>query len=198
MTAHASPIKHHHAVTKAAHAQAQTAHSHAHAAAVTDASWNQYLAGGPLHWANAGKPVITAQIREMMHEGLSSADPVANPSVQYLLWRRSLDATRFDTFHPKIGRQLGSMLPPTYPSSTPQAQQLVPESTPTPSSVVTTPSSPTSITPTTPATAPDAVTPPANPSPAPSAIPEPGTLIMGLVMVGTGLWWRSRHRSRLG
>jgi hypothetical protein len=202
-TAQASPIKHHDAaimhVQGHVHAHAQAAHGHA--LAHTASGWNNYLAGGPLYWAKADPPVITGQIRALMHEALKSADPVANPNVEYLLWRRSLDPSRFDSFHSKMGRQLASMLPTTYPSSPPQAQQLQPESTPTPSSSVTTPSSSvatpsssTSIRPTKPAIAPDAFTPPASLSPEPAAIPEPGTLIMGLAMIGTGLWWRSRQQ----
>jgi hypothetical protein len=213
-TAQASPIKHHdaaiknvqghvheHAQAAHGHAHAQAAHGHAHAQAETATGWNNYLAGGPLYWAKADPPVITGQIRALMHEALKSADAVANPNVEYLLWRRSLDPSRFDSFHPKMGRQLASILPTTFPSSPPQAQQLQPESTPTPSSSVTTssssvptPSSSTSITRTKPAIAPDALTPPAKLSPEPAAIPEPGTLIMGLAMIGTGLWWRSRQQ----
>jgi hypothetical protein len=186
-TAEASPIKHHHVS--------------AHSAPKATGAWESYLEKGPAYWSKSAEPNIDAHVRAVMAKALKGADPTENPNVQYLLWRRSLNATRFDHFHHRLGHTLQTMLPGTS-STPPQAQQLAP-TTPTSTypaplslSSVSTASDPgTSAPASSSQSTPQSILPPTDPgvAPAPAPIPEPETLTMAVVLLGAGVWWRFRN-----
>jgi len=183
--AEASPIRHHQISSESA---------------PKPSAWNEFLDGGPELWASAQPPTIGTEIHHIMNHALKSADPTANLNVEYLMWRQSLDPVRFDRYHPRVGRELRSMLTPTSvsPTANPggalEPEQLIP---PTSTSTPATPSSSTSTStlPSPSATAPEVLAPTASTSAAPAAIPEPETMTIALVLIGSGLWWRARHRS---
>jgi hypothetical protein len=165
----------------------------AHASSMTSlAVWDRYLEGGPSLWARVAPPDITNNIHVVMWEGLRGADPAANPDVQYLLWRQSLDPPRFDHYHPRVAAALQSLLPAATSAPSPSASP-APEAEqaggPPPA---TTGSTPPPVTPP-PATGPESLTPPPSDSPPPAAIPEPETLPMALILIAAGLWWRFRQ-----
>jgi hypothetical protein len=92
----------------------------------------------------------------------------ASPMIDYLAWRRDLNPTRFDRFHPLLGPRI--------------AQLLTPPLTPV-TGVPTTPDVEPPITPLAPLTA------------DPPSVPEPtGLMLIGLVSAW-GLWRRARDRS---
>jgi hypothetical protein len=173
----ASPIRHHHKIRSASTSNPSIV------------AWNTFLHGGPTHWARVEPPTIGAEIHRLMNHGLKSANPTSDLNVEYLMWRRSLDPPRFDSFHPRVGRALQSMLTPTSvipstnPGGTPQAEQIGPPPPSTPSSSTGHVTSPSSSTP-------QNVTPPPSSSPAPEAIPEPETVTIALTLIGSGLCWR--------
>jgi hypothetical protein len=187
-TAGASPIKHHRV------SSAKVVHP--------ETAWERFLAGGPAHWAKSPSPTMGAGIHHLMHEALKSADPVAHANVEYLMWRRSLDPARFDSFHPRIGPTLQALLPTSGSSSpTVQPEQLLPTPTtstsPSPSAVSsapsadsTAPSATDSSTPTSPSGT-EGISLSSDPSLAPAAIPEPGTLSIALVLLASVLLPRS-------
>lgn len=91
---------------------------------------------------------------------------VDSPYFQYLLWRRSLNPARFDYYHPRLG--------PLLESITQLPQEVFPPLIPP----VTPPVTPPPITPTIPVIP---VTP---------QVPEPSTLLIGLMLGAGGLWAR--------
>ncbi len=99
-------------------------------------AWEKFIAGGETLWESGHAPPINLQVREAMDAALKTADPAADPWVQYLAWRRDLDPTRFDHYHPLIGPIVGSLLPPTTTTSTttppPSGQQVTPPPVPAP------------------------------------------------------------------
>jgi hypothetical protein len=164
-------------------------------------AWHEFLESGPEHWSRVQSPKIGTEIHHIMNHALKSADPTSSLNVEYLMWRQSLDPARFDHYHPRVGRELKSMLTPTSvsPTSNPggavEPEQLIP---PTTTSTPATPSSSTSAStlPSSSATGPEEVSPTtgtSGTSPAPAAIPEPGTMTIALVLIGSGLWWRARR-----
>jgi hypothetical protein len=187
----ASPIRHH-------QVSSESAPKHS--------AWNTFLVGGPMMWAHVHPPKITLGIREIMDHALASADPTSNMNVEYLLWRESLNPRRFDHWHPRMSRHLHAMLrpasvvPTTNPGSALEPELIAPPTSmpATLSSSVSSPtvSSPTTASSTSPATtAPDTLGPSPSISPSPSAIPEPETMTIALLLIGSGLWWRSRSRA---
>ncbi len=143
------------------------------AAAINEA-WTNFLAGGPQTWATTHAPAFTPAVRSTIWQVLKTdteAQSIANPMIEYLEWRRSLDPTRFTSYHPNLSPALAQLLssaslptnvpPPTY---TP-----VPETT----------------------TAPQAL------SSSPPAVPEPSSLLLAVAMTGWGIWRRRRIAQRI-
>jgi hypothetical protein len=163
--------------------QASSISRHAiHASAVPRdlQAWLNFLAEGETHWASVHAPPITANVRKFMAQELNSADSTSTPMVTYLEWRRNLDPTRFDHYHPTMGPELQTLLPTTTSTSTPP--------TPTPN-----PSPQTVGPPPDPAPSPSSSSDPGSGgTPAPPAIPEPSTLMLSLGMIAAGFWWRRR------
>jgi hypothetical protein len=117
-------------------ASASAIHSHMQTKVRTEASlgpvWARFLAGGSSLWAVVKPPKIPAGLRLATSNGLLAETPF----VKYLDWRRILNPTRFDLYHPILGPQLALL--PTTSASTPVAQTVVPPATvnPQPQTVV--------------------------------------------------------------
>jgi hypothetical protein len=146
--------------------------------------WTHYLSAGPETWAKTHAPPFTPAIRTTIWDVLKTetqAQSLANPMIDYLLWRRSLNPRRFAANHPSLSPALAQLLStPSLPAGVPP-----PTFTPVPQSAVS----------------PQTVTPPplVNPSPqtiSPSAIPEPRSWILAVGMTGLALWWRRRSSGR--
>ena len=122
-------------------AQASAIHSNAHWKLRTETSlgpqWQRFLAGGPSLWATTRAPAFPSGLVLATSNGL----PVETPFVDYLLWRRALDPTRFDHYHPNVGPELAQLTSSTAatssnlsaesltapPTTNPQPQTVVPE-----------------------------------------------------------------------
>jgi hypothetical protein len=153
-------------------------------------AWVNFLDAGVTHWASVHAPPITANVRRFMAQELNSPDPTSTPMVTYLEWRRNLDPTRFDHYHPNMGPELQSLLPTTATSTPPL--------NPSPQTVGP-PPDPSSGS--NPDPRPDPSPPPSPGSgsgtgsggtPVPPAIPEPSTLTLALGMIAAGFWWHRR------
>ena len=151
----ASPIKHSHHLSETARLDAQLGHS-----------WAAYLMAGPSVWSKVIHPEVTPDLRTAIWKALGSTDAAANPMVEFLLWKQSLDPARFARYHPHVAPILNRISTASLGSQT------------------TTPSTPTTTS-TTPVTEPQTLTP---------TVPEPGPWLLALGMTGWGLWWRRRPR----
>jgi PEP-CTERM motif-containing protein len=134
----------------------------------------QPLAGGTQTWSTTHAPAFTPAIESTIWQVLKTdteAQAISNPMIEYLEWRRSLDPTRFTSYHPNLSPALAQLL------SSP--------------SLPTNPPSPT---------APQVLSNPATPSAAPKvfppAVPEPSSLLLAAAMTGWGIWWRRRIAQR--
>jgi hypothetical protein len=128
--------------------------------------WAQFLSFGPTFWAHHHAPPIPSGLILPTQNGLL----VETPFVEYLSWRRSLAPARFDYYHPIIGPELGLLKPPT-PTSTSTST-----STPTPSGTTR-----------------GGGGKPVNPV-LQSTVPEPGSILIAVVMVGSAFGWGLRKR----
>ncbi len=133
-------------------------------------AWARFLEGGIPLWEVRKPPRFPSGLVLPESQGVL----VDTPFVDYLLWRRSLDPTRFDHYHPFIGPLLGQGLTP--PTST--------------HSSVATPRGGTPRS----GLGDDH---PANPQPQ-QGVPEPGTLSVALVLIGAGYAWQRRNVRRAG
>jgi hypothetical protein len=149
-------------------------------------AWDRYLTAGPQIWTRSKAPSFTPAVRGAIWDAVrndSQAQSLANPMIDYLLWRRSLNPMRFSIFHPQLSPALAQLLsPPPVPVTIPPP--------------VFTPVPPPSD------TAPQTVTPPLVPPVSqdvtPPAVPEPSSIILAAGMLGWGLWWRRRINAKLG
>jgi hypothetical protein len=97
-------------------------------------AWAQFLAGGIPLWSVEPSPPIPTGLVLPKENGIL----VPTAFVEYLAWRRSLDPTRFDQFHPAVGAELGQ-LPQTItppPGGTGGGGGTPPPSTPEPGSLL--------------------------------------------------------------
>jgi hypothetical protein len=138
-------------------------------------AWTSYLSEGTQTWSTTHAPAFTPAIRSTIWQVLKTdtqAQSIANPIVDYLEWRRSLDPTRFTHYHPSLSPALAQLLTsPSLPTTVP-----APTYTPVPQTApqeLTSPSPPT-----------------ATQSVAPPAVPEPSSLLLAAAMTGWGIWWR--------
>ncbi len=129
----------------------------------TNLSFSAFLAAGPSLWSHVN-PRIPHGTRLAQNADGTVAD---TPFLEFLLFRRSLNPTRFDHYHPNVAPILASYLPPL-PAVTPP--------TPAPQTVIP---------------APPPITPPAN-----QTVPEPSTWFMGVVMAAGATYARTRARRR--
>ena len=147
--------------------------------AQTFEAWTKFLAAGTPTWSTTQAPAFTPAIRSAIWQVLKTdteAQAIANPMIEYLEWRRSLDPTRFTSFHPNLSPALAQLLSsPSLPTNPP-----LPTDTP--------------VTETT--TAPQVLSSPATLSAAPQgfppSIPEPSSLLLAAAMTGWGIWWLRR------
>ncbi len=105
-------------------------------------------------------------MREAVWKAIKTDPGGTAPIIDYLLWKQSLDPTRFDRFHPKIGPAIDKLVKPT------PTQVL----SPPPPSTPTSPSSPSEGQVLSPGT----------------QTPEPSTWLVAISMAGWALWRRRR------
>jgi hypothetical protein len=158
--------------------------------------WSNYLAKGPQTWSTVHAPPFTPAIRSTIWQVLKSdtqAQQLTNPMIDYLLWRQSINPTRFATNHPHLSPALTQLLnslevPSTIPppAVTPP-QATVPQGITPPATLI--PPATQSVPPTTQSVSPQSVMPP--------AVPEPGSLVLAAGMIGWGVWWARRSRQSL-
>jgi hypothetical protein len=134
--------------------------------------WSSYLLASPSVWKEVLHPPVTAAVRSSIWESVRTDPGGADPMVHYLLWKQSLDPTRFAFYHPKLAPALEKILKAT-PSVPVAAQGINPTS------------SETSSTPST-STEEQSLIPP---------VPEPSGLVLALGMAGWGIWMAHRRRS---
>ena len=183
--------------------------------------WTNYVATGPGVWSTVQAPPVTLRVREAIAQALQSPNPTGNSSVEYLMWRRSLDPSRFDQWHPVIGpilQQLLNLTPTSNPTaSTTQGQQVRGGPGPNPgpgpgpglgpgpgSGLGPGPGSglgpgPGSGPVPGSGPGPGSMTPSVpEVGPEPLPIPEPGPAAIALAMIGATAWWRSQsaHRAK--
>lgn len=75
-------------------------------------SWNQFLAA-PQLWTYPSPP-FTMMVRRSILQILNgdATTAAATPMIEYLVWRRDLNPTRFDYYHPYLGPRLSQLLAP--------------------------------------------------------------------------------------
>ena len=153
------------------------------AEAKTFEAWTKFLAEGTQTWSTTHAPAFTPAIESTIWQVLKTdteAQSIANPMIDYLEWRRSLDPTRFTSYHPNLSPALAQLLSsPSLPANVPP-----PTYTPVPETT----------------TAPQVLSSPATPSGAqsvsPPTVPEPNSLLLAAAMTGWGIWWRRRIAQR--
>src|SRR5262249_51834710 len=127
--------------------------------------WSAYLLGGPSVWTHVVHPRVTPDVETAIWHAIRSDRGERSPWIRFLLYKQSLNPTRFARFHPKVALALDRI------SATPVAAKVL---TPTPSS-----------------NSPDTGT--ASPLQA-QQIPEPATWLLAFGLAGWGAWWRRRAR----
>jgi hypothetical protein len=142
-------------------------------------AWTNFLSAGPSTWSAKHAPAFTPAINTTIWQVLKTdtqAQSLANPMIDYLLWRRSLDPHRFAVNHPNLSPTLAQLLnTPSLPVGVPPPTYTpVPQSTVSPQTVSGPPS------------------PTVSPAALPPAVPEPGSLLLAVTMTGVGLFWRHR------
>ncbi|WP_165219053.1 PEP-CTERM sorting domain-containing protein [Aquisphaera insulae] len=155
------------------------------------AAWNNYLAKGETTWASNRPPDFSPAVRSTIWQIVKSGtqgEQLANPMIEYLLWRRSLNVKRFATYHPNLSPQLAKLLrSPTLPSGAPGP---LPIDTPVPQAVTPPPQT------LTPPYSSDPLQNPVGQDITPASVPEPNSALLALGMAGVGLWWRHRMIER--
>jgi hypothetical protein len=140
--------------------------------------WSRYLEAGPSVWLRVLHPPVSPAIRSSIWEAVKTDPGGTEPMVAYLLWKQSLDPTRFAHYHPKLAPALEKILKAT-PSAPVAPQELNPTSTATPSTSTTS----------TPITSEQGINPP-EPTPA----PEPSTILVALGLAGWSVWQGRRKK----
>jgi hypothetical protein len=144
------------------------------AEAKTFEAWTNFLAKGSQTWSTAHAPAFTPAVRSTIWQVLKTdteAQSIANPMIEYLEWRRSLDPTRFTSYHPNLSPALAQLL--------------------------SSPSLPTNVPPPTYTPVPETTTAPQALSSSPPAVPEPSSLLLAVAMTGWGIWRRRRIAQRI-
>jgi PEP-CTERM motif len=132
--------------------------------------WTNFLQGGPPEWATRPHPEYDFKVKEAIWNIIKTDPGGENPMIAFLLWKQSLDPTRFDRYHPAIGPAIDKLVAPQAPQTS------------TPSSTTTPTPTPTSTSP-----------PTESQQLGAAATPEPATWLMTLGMAGWA-FWRSRRR----
>lgn len=69
-------------------------------------TWSEYLLGGPSVWASVPHPPVTPAIEAEIWQDIKTDPSGSDLMIQYLLWKESLDPTRFASYHPKLAPAL--------------------------------------------------------------------------------------------
>jgi hypothetical protein len=137
-------------------------------------TWSQYLMGGPSVWSAVAHPALSPGIEAAMWKSIrTDPPPETSAVVNFFLYKQSLDAKRFDHFHPNVAKALSKI----------EAQLITPTTAPTTTATTTTSPATTTTSPTDQA---QQLTP--------SVVPEPTTLFLTIGMTGYAVWWRRRRR----
>jgi hypothetical protein len=139
--------------------------------------WSKYLGGGPKVWADVVHPPVTPAMVSEVWRDIKTDPGGTDPMIEFLLWKQSIDPTRFAHYHPKLAPALHRISLARSSSTTTQA--IAPT---TGSGGTTSPSTPV---------VPPPTTEPQNLIPTPS--PEPGTL---LIAAGMAAWAVAKMRGR--
>jgi hypothetical protein len=159
--------------------EASAIHHRDRTEAVVHASpeWSKFLGGGPKIWADVVHPPVTPALVAEVWRDIRTDPRGSEPLIEFLLWKQSIDPTRFAHYHPKLAPALHRLSLARLSTTTTQAIAPATGSggtTSPPSSVVPPPTSE-----------------PQNLIPTPS--PEPGTL---LIAAGMAAWAVARMRGR--
>lgn len=149
---------------------------------LTFKSWSRYLLAGPMAWSTIAHPSVTPAVRSAIWVSVRTNPSPADPMVNFLLWKQSIDPTRFDRYHPHLApalRQVAMSRTLRPPAITPAGPPSIWGTT----GVSNTPTTVTTTTTTT--TAQDRLYPP--------AVPEPG---MVLIAAGMTAWFVRRFHFR--
>jgi hypothetical protein len=141
--------------------------------------WSKYLDGGPKVWADVVHPPVTPAVVSEVWRDIKTDPGGTDPMIEFLLWKQSIDPTRFAHYHPKLAPALHRIS--LARSETTTTQAIAPATTG--SGGTTSPSTPSSPPPT---------SEPQNLIPTPS--PEPSTL---LIAAGMAAWAVVKTRRRL-
>lgn len=141
-------------------------------------AWSKYLLAGPTTWATVPHPLWDFAVRSAVWQSIKTDPGPADPMINFLLWKQSIDPARFAYYHPKLAPALHRI------EMARKTAALVPKVGP--STTVSGPGGGTSSSPgTTPATQPQNLGPP--------PVPEPSTLLLA---AGMTAWAFRRSRGR--
>jgi hypothetical protein len=144
-----------------------------------DQLWTRYLAEGTQEWMTHAHPPVTPSLEAAVWRSLDDGTAAANPMVEFLLWRQSLDPARFDFYHPRLAIAFKNLKSPTV----------------SPTTTTTTSTTPTTSTATTvPETFPN-LQPEAQLVP---TVPEPATLWVAVAMLSWAAWITRKRRATAG
>jgi hypothetical protein len=134
--------------------------------------WSHYLKAGPKMWERVIHPSVTPAVRGAIWESVKTDPGGADPMVRYLLWKQSLDPTRFAYYHPKLAPALHKIA-----RSMPSAPQML--NPPPPGSGSSTGTQPP---------------PEGNSGGTPtSPVPEPSSFLLAAGMAGWAVWRAHRR-----
>jgi hypothetical protein len=68
--------------------------------------WSRYLRAGPEAWAKVEHPPWTAAVKAAAWAGIEKEPGPSDPMVNFLLWKQSIDPTRFAYYHHKLAPAL--------------------------------------------------------------------------------------------
>ncbi len=139
------------------------------------AEWSGYVEAGPKTWTRVEHPPVTQALVASIWHSLKT-DQVADPMIQFLMWKQSLDPTRFARYHPKLS---------------PALHRLERSRTTTPPLVISAPTTTGGTTTSSGSPPPTSPTEPQYPIPTPT--PEPSTLLIAAVLA---TWAVVRSRTR--
>jgi hypothetical protein len=143
--------------------------------------WSKFLDGGPKVWADVVHPPVTPAVVSEVWRDIKTDPGGTDPMIEFLLWKQSIDPTRFAHYHPKLAPALHRIS--LARSETTTTQAIAPTTGSGGTTSPSTPSTPSSPPPT---------SEPQNLIPTPT--PEPSTL---LIAAGMAAWAVVKTRRRL-
>jgi hypothetical protein len=135
-------------------------------------SWSRFLLGGPSVWATHAHPLYDFKVRVAIWNIIKTDPGGENPMIEFLLWKQSLDPTRFDHYHPKIGPAIDKLVAPKITQSSTSTST---STSPSTTGATSAPAEGQQLTPVV-------------------ATPEPSTWLMTIGMAGWALWRCRRKR----